>query len=120
MDEEKETPKSFSPFMVSWLIAIVVGIIAPLFTQEIVARQVSNLSVLPSTGEETPNAATTFAAAIVLFVAITLYVTAIGFQIFYISLRRKISSILPFVITALGPLFIWLVLPYSLIFLAGK
>jgi len=112
----------FSPPIISWAVAIVIGIVLPLFLQDVIASQIANLGTkLPETADEIviPNPALMLVASLVLFVIASFWVFALGLQIYYIATIKKISSIWPFFITILGPIFIWAIVPYALIVLAG-
>ena len=118
MLKQDDVKKSFSPTLISWLIAVIVGIILPLFLQDFIANQISNLSTpLPTSVEETvtPNPALMFTASLFLFMIAVGYVFAIGYQILSLATVQKISLIWSFVLTILGPLFIWLILPYAFV-----
>lgn len=115
---DKDARRTFSPALINWLIGIAVGIVVPLFAQDIIASQISNLSTLPTiTGTKinTVDPTSVFIAACVLFVVFVGYVASLAYQIRYISSLRTHSSVWAFVITSVGPIFVWLVLPYALI-----
>lgn len=115
---DKNTRNLFSPALTNWLIGVVVGVIVPLFAQDIIASQISNLSTLPTNTGTKINAVdpvTIFIAACVLFVVFVGYVATLAYQIRYISSLKTHSSVWAFVITCVGPIFVWFVLPYALI-----
>lgn len=115
---------SFTPNIIAWLIAIAMGVILPLFSQDFIANQIINLSSpLPTSVNEvvsTPTSSTMLLASLALFTLSCLYVIAIGFQIFFITKIQKIYTIFSFTLTIVGPIFIWLILPYLIIFASGK
>jgi hypothetical protein len=120
MTKEEKTSKLFTPVIVSWIIAIAVGLVAPLFLQGMVAGQISSLSThVPQTADEIvkPDPAGMFAASLFLFVLAFGYLVAVASQIYYIATLKTFKSIWPFVITVLGPAFMWTVVPYGVVVL---
>lgn len=122
MTKEEKTSKLFTPSIISWVIAISIGLVAPLFLQGIVAGQISNLSThIPQTTDEIvkPDPAGMFAASLFLFILAFGYIVAVASQIYYIATLKVFKSIWPFVITVLGPVFMWTVVPYGVVVLQG-
>lgn len=122
LSTQKSLSRSFSPAMINWLIAIVVGLIVPLFSQDFIGNQIIKFSTpLPTTADEAitiTEPSTMLFAALSLFILVGTYVIAIGFQILYIAKLQKINTIFSFALTITGPFIIWLVLPYILFALA--
>lgn len=113
--EQKTDLTSFSPLTVSWLVAITVGIIMPLFIHDFIIAQLSLFSptVSPDMGTVTsPTSSTLLLASLSLFLIAVVYISALGFQILTIAKLKKAFAIIPFVVTVLGPFFIWLTVPY--------
>lgn len=122
MTKEEKPSKLFTPAVISWVVAIAVGLVAPLFLQGIVAGQISNLSThIPQTTDEIvkPDPAGMFVASLFLFILAFGYIVAIASQIYYIAILKTFKSIWPFVITVLGPVFMWTVVPYGVVVLQG-
>lgn len=115
MVKEKET-RVFSPKVLTWLVAIVAGILLPLFTQDLVINQISNLSPLPSS---TVNSRPIDSSAISLSVLIltiyfVAYVSAVAFQVYFIAKLATVWPVIALIITLTVPAIIWFALPYML------
>ena len=118
MEDQDNKPAIFSPLTVTWLISGILGVVFPLFGQEIIAEQLSKLSLLPAstdTANLTVDPAAQVMASSILFGALAVYLIAISFQIYFIAKTLKIRSIFALAFTLVVPLFIWFTLPYILI-----
>jgi hypothetical protein len=112
----KSSSKSFTPTMINWLIALIVGLIIPLFSQDFVGNQIVKFSTpLPTTVDEIVTIADPSAmlfAALSLLILTGGYVIALGFQILYIAKLQTTNTVFSFALTLIGPFIVWLVLPY--------
>lgn len=116
MVKEKET-QVFSPKILTWLIAIVVGILLPLFTQDIIITQIANLSPLPaSTTNTAPVDSSTISMSVFLISAYFIaFVSAISFQIYFIAKLVTVWPVMALIVTLTAPAIIWFALPYALL-----
>jgi glucan phosphoethanolaminetransferase (alkaline phosphatase superfamily) len=110
-----------TPLMSGWILALLFGVIIPLFFQNIIADNISHLSTkTPDTAEELvpTDPMQVLVAASILFVFVTIFVLINSYHILLIAKTRKMASVFALVVTLVGPLFIWLVVPYILAVLA--
>jgi hypothetical protein len=107
--------------MSGWILALVFGIIIPLFSQNIIADNISQFSSrMPDTVNEIipVDPMQVLVAASILFAFVIIFVLANAYHILLIARTKKVSSVFAMVVTLIGPLFIWIMLPYILAVLA--
>ena len=114
MDTSQAQKPVFSNITITWMLSILVGIVLPLFTQTLVADQLSKLSILPASTSnlETADANAQLIAALTVLGLFIVYVSVIAFQIYFIAKTIKISSVVALIVTLISPITIWLVIPY--------
>jgi hypothetical protein len=114
MVKDKEM-QVFSPKMLTWLIAIVVGILLPLFTQDLVINQIANLSPLPASATSTVpvNSSVILLSVFIISSCFVTYVSAIAFQIYFIAKLVNVWPVIALIITLAAPAIIWFALPYA-------
>jgi len=103
----------FSSEMLAWLISVVVGILLPLFTQDLIISSIANLSAMPETLANTTQTNTTVVtSALTLWGFFLAYATAIAFQIYFIAKTLRLLTVFALIVTMVAPITIWVALPY--------
>ena len=104
----------FSGTAVIWLTAIVMGILAPALLASSVSSWIGDLSSSPAlvAGEVIiPQESDFFAAVIKLGVLFTTYVITVLHLFYFTVIRCKYVEIWATVLTLIGPLCVWFVIP---------
>lgn len=104
---------AFPPGMVAWILAVLAGVVAPLFLEQFVGEQLGALSLLPETAESgLPTTEEERNAVLTLFGLFSCYILILSYQLYAFVTTRRALNLLPLPLTFILPAFIWLVLPY--------
>lgn len=109
--------KIFSPLVVNWLIAIIVGILLPLIAQDYIATAVSGLSdasVIVKGDIVAPDGKSIAFSASVLVIASFAYITALAYQIRFLVILKTHNSTFALITTIFCPVFVWIAVPFIL------
>jgi hypothetical protein len=114
VSEGNVVAKIFSPTVVGWLVALLAGVLAPIFLQPYVSTVIAGLSSQADLvgGKIVEYGTAEFNTAVSVLVGVfSGWFVAVAHQLWLLVFSRRYGLVWSLVITAVGPAIVWFLLP---------